>query len=120
MPRRKRPDPAATSGWEGEVRQEKIDSAVASCLRADGPKAYREAYDAAKLLKEKGKHPDEIREAVRRTPHKQAYSAEDSPQRGDQKKIHNTVEDYLCDAARQGAEDALADRAPEYQSPPGY
>ncbi|SRR5581483_8822873 len=120
MPRKKRPSPYATSGWEGEARQEDIDRAVGSQLRLDGPRIYQEAYDATKRMKVDGKTPDDIRRAQRRTTHRQGYSAEDSPQRTDQKKIHNTVEDYLTDAAKRGVEDALADLPGNYTLPPGY
>lgn len=120
MPRRERPNPAATYGWEGEVRQENIDSAVGSYLRAHGPRTYREAHDTAKRLAGAGKQPDEICETLRRAPRIHEYSAEDSLEWADQKEIDNSVERYLCDAARQGIEDALAGRAPNYKSPPGY
>jgi hypothetical protein len=102
------------------ARQEDIDSAVGSYLRADGPRAYRNAYDDAKRMKEAGTHPGEIRGTLRRTPHKEEYSAADSARCADQKKIHNTVEQNLCDAARTGVEDALADRPANYHPPLGH
>lgn len=120
MPRKKRPNPAATSGWEGEARQEDIDRAIGSHVRLDGPRTYCEAHDAVKRMKAAGKTPDEIREALRRPRHKQEYSTVDTPQRADQKKIHNSVEGHLTDAARQGVEDALADRPAKYAPPPSY
>lgn len=120
MPRRKRPNPAATHGWEGEARQEDIDSAVGSHLRCDGERTYRQTYEQAKRRLDSGERAEQIRESLHREPDLQEFSAEDSPSISDYKTIHNRVEEHLCRIIDQAIDDALAGRKLNYQHPPGY
>ncbi|MCA9068415.1 MAG: hypothetical protein KDA84_05810 [Planctomycetaceae bacterium] len=120
MRRRKLYRPNAIHGADGEFRQEQIDSAVASYLRADGARTYHQSYEAAKRKLEAGENSEKIRQALHNEPDLQTYSGEDSPPTSDYKKIHNRVQHYLSRIADQAVDDALLGRPSNYQSPPGY
>lgn len=120
MPIRKGPDSSPTSGWEHDVRQERIDAAIGSHLAVEGERTYKKAYaSAAKMLKAK-KQPDEIRKLLHREPVLLHYSASDSPRRFDWAKICNGVREHICRIQEEAVEDALAARPANYRVPPGY
>jgi hypothetical protein len=119
VPSKKRPDPAATSGWDGEVRQDEVDKQVMSRLRLDGPRAYNESFAAARRLAETETPAEQIRERLCQQPSRLAYSGEDSAKLHDIKKISNTVEEHISRIRRQALEDALSGKPPSYDPPLG-